>query len=472
MKIIPVILAGGFGTRLWPLSRQSLPKQFSNFFGEKTLFQNTILRFTDSERFTPPIVIGNHEHRFLIAQQLHEINIKPLAIILEPVSKNTAGSIIASSQYIQKNFGNEAISLICPADHHIDNFVNFSSLISKIDADFFQQYILTFGVKPNQPETGYGYISKSTVINAKNNIFNVEKFIEKPNINDATNLIKNPNNYWNSGIYLFNINYFLNIAKLLTPDIYSCCDLAVSNSVKDLDFTRLDDNHYNNCQNISIDFAIMEKTSNMAIMPLNLEWSDLGSWQAIRKLSPKDLQNNYSVGKVVNHNTTNCYIRSDYPVVATLGLDNLIIIATKDAILIANIDNSHQMKELYNKLQNQFLEICQNYSKALRPWGSFEIIDLGQKFKVKKILVNPFSSLSLQKHRHRAEHWVVVRGVANITCEEKNFSLQENQSTFIPRGKAHRLENKTSNILEIIEIQSGEYLGEDDIERISDNYGR
>jgi mannose-1-phosphate guanylyltransferase/mannose-6-phosphate isomerase len=472
MKIIPVILAGGFGTRLWPLSRKSLPKQFLNFFGEKTLFQNTILRFVDSEKFTPPIVIGNHEHRFLIAQQLNEINIQPLAIIIEPASKNTAGSIIISSQYIQKNFGNDAIALICPADHYIENFINFSSSIEKINADFFQQYILSFGIKPNHAETGYGYISKSTVIDEKNNIFNVEKFIEKPNINDASELIKTPNNYWNSGIYLFNINNFLNTAKLLTPDIYSSCDLAVSNSVKDLDFIRLDADHYNNCQNISIDFAIMEKANNMAVMLLNLEWSDVGGWQAIQKLSPKDLQNNYSLGKVVNYNTTNCYIRSDYPVVATLGLDNLIIIATKDAVLIANINNSHQMKELYDKLQNQFLEICQNYSKTLRPWGSFEVIDLGEKFKVKKILVNPFSSLSLQKHRHRAEHWVVVRGIADITCEEKNFSLQENQSTFIPQGKVHRLENKTPNILEIIEIQSGEYLGEDDIERISDNYGR
>jgi mannose-1-phosphate guanylyltransferase/mannose-6-phosphate isomerase len=472
MKIIPVILAGGFGTRLWPVSRQSLPKQFSNFFGEKTLFQNTILRFIDSEKFTPPIVIGNHEHRFLIAQQLQDINTKPLAIILEPSCKNTAGSIIVSSQYIQKNFGNDAISLICPADHHIENFVNFSLSIAQINDEFLQKHILTFGIKPNIAETGYGYISKSTTIDEKNNIFNVEKFIEKPNINDAKELIKNPNNYWNSGIYLFNVTNFLNTAKLLTPDIFSCCDLAVSNSIEDLDFIRLDANHYNNCQNISIDFAIMEKANNMAIMPLNIEWSDVGSWQAIQKLSPKDSQNNYSIGKVVNYNTTNCYIRSDYSLVATLGLDNLIIIATKDAVLIANINNSHQMKELYTKLQNHFLEICQSYSKTLRPWGSFEVVDLDKKFKVKKILVNPFSSLSLQKHRHRAEHWVVVRGVADITCEEKTFSLQENQSTFIPQGKVHRLENKTPNILEIIEIQSGEYLGEDDIERISDNYGR
>ena len=472
MKIIPVILAGGFGTRLWPISRQSLPKQFSNFFGEKTLFQNTILRFVDSEKFESPIVIGNQEHRFIIAQQLKEIGTNPLAIILEPTSKNTAGSIVAVSQYINKNFGNDKIVLICPADHHIIDSPKFCSMICNINTDFLQKYILTFGIVPSHPETGYGYILKSKNIAVDNNIFKVEKFIEKPITSHAEHFIKDPNYYWNSGIYLFNINNFLKTSLLITPDIFSFCESAVLDSIKDLDFIRLDENYYNKCPNISVDFAIMEKTNNMAIMPLNIEWSDVGSWNAIQKLSPKDSQNNFCSGKIFNFKTSNCYIRSDFSVLATLGVDNLIIIATKDAILIANINNSHEMKDFFTKLKNQFPNICQNYFKSLRPWGSFEVIDLGEKFKVKKILVNPFSSLSLQKHHHRAEHWAVVRGVADITCDNKTFSLQENQSTFIPQGTIHRLENKTPDILEIIEIQSGEYLGEDDIERISDNYGR
>lgn len=371
MKIIPVILAGGFGTRLWPISRQSLPKQFSNFFGEKTLFQNTILRFIDSTKFAPPIIIGNHEHRFLIAQQLQDINIKAQAIILEPTSKNTAGSIIAVSHYIHQNFDKDSIALICPADHYIDDSSQFVSQIIHGIQIANNEHILTFGIKPTNPETGYGYILKSAIIDEKNNIYKVDKFIEKPNIKDAESFISNNKYYWNSGIYLFNVNYFLNSAQSIAVNIYENCLLAVKNSTKDLDFIRLDEAFYNKCPNISIDYAIMETAKNMAIMSLNIKWSDVGSWRAIQQLSPQDLDNNFKFGRVINLNTKNCYIRSDSLAIATIGVENLIIIATKDAVLVANSHNSNEMRSLFSLLQNQYPEICRDYHKSLRPWGSF-----------------------------------------------------------------------------------------------------
>ncbi|NBX52959.1 MAG: mannose-1-phosphate guanylyltransferase/mannose-6-phosphate isomerase [Proteobacteria bacterium] len=470
MKITPVILAGGFGTRLWPVSRQSKPKQFSSFFGDKSLFQKTILRFNDPQKFSKSIIICNNEHRFMVASQLDEIKTSARTIILEPSSRNTAGAIASVAHIISKNNADE-IMLICPADHLIDDVKNFTNAVYKNSKLALEKFFITFGIKPKYPETGFGYILKSSPIEG-GNAFMVDKFIEKPNAQVAEKLLENPNCYWNSGIFLFSARTYLETLKILNNEIFETTKNAVASAQKDLDFIRLEAKEYEKCPNISIDYAIMEKAQNIALAPLNTDWSDVGSWQTLHQLSDKNSDQNYIEGQVATLKTTNCYIRSEGPLVACLGVNNLIIIATKDVFLVANIKDSQSIKELFEIVKNSYSQYCLNHQTCIRPWGSFEIIDAGINFKVKKILVNPHSALSLQKHNQRAEHWVVVRGIASITRENEYFELKENESTFIPLGHKHRLENKTNDILEIIEIQSGSYLEEDDIQRFRDNYGR
>lgn len=470
MKITPIILAGGFGTRLWPVSRQSKPKQFSSFFGDKSLFQETILRFNDPQKFSKPIIICNNEHRFMVASQLDEIQTYARAIILEPSSRNTAGAIATVAHFISQNNPDE-IMLICPADHLIKDTQNFTNAVYKVAKLALEKLLITFGIKPQYPETGYGYILKSSAIN-DSNAFMVDKFIEKPSAQVAEKLLENSNCYWNSGIFLFCARTYLESLKILNNEIFEIAKNCLAKAQKDLDFIRLEAKEYEKCPNISIDYAIMEKAQNIALAPLDIDWSDVGSWQSLYRLSAKNSDQNYIEGKIITLKTSDCYIRSEGPLVACLGVNNLIIIATKDVFLVANIKDSQSIKELFETVKNSFSQYCLDHQTCIRPWGSFETIDIGMNFKVKKILVNPHSALSLQKHRHRAEHWVVVRGTASITREDKYFELKENESTFIPLGHKHRLENKTSDVLEIIEIQSGKYLEEDDIQRFNDNYGR
>jgi len=470
MKITPVILSGGSGTRLWPISRQSNPKQFSNFFGEKSLFQKTILRFKNNENFANPIIICNNEHRFIVASQLQEIAVIPQKIILEPFARNTASAIAIASHAVEKS--SSQIILVLPSDHLIleEKFFIEQIILAKKFAQ--KNYLITFGIKPSNAETGYGYIEKSEAIDAENTIFNVANFIEKPDKKRAEEFIAQNNFYWNSGIFLFEVKNYLQNLEKFEKNIFIHSKNSYDLSKQDLDFTRLDAEEFAKCSDISIDYAVMEKASNIAIMPLNVGWKDVGSWDSIDNLSQQDCNQNSFNGKVVALKTKNCYINSPQQLVATIGIENLIIVSTKDAILIANKNNSQDVKELFENLKKNNSQYCYESPISLRPWGSFEIVDLGKNFKVKKIMVKPFCALSLQKHQHRSEHWVVIKGTANVVCEDHEFILNENESTFIPLGKKHRLENKNNHLLEIIEIQTGNYLGEDDIFRFNDNYGR
>ncbi len=473
MKITPVILSGGSGTRLWPISRQLNPKQFLDFFGEKTLFSQTILRTKNTELFNPPIVVCNSEHRFIVAEEFKKSKITPRSILLEPVAKNTAPAIaVASLDLLENNNTDNDLILVMPSDHFITNESKFISQVNKAKELAKQGYLITFGIIPSYAETGYGYIKIGDELNKNSKIFNVEKFIEKPDSESASKYFKSKEYLWNSGIFLFSAQSYLQNLRQLNNQIFTNCVRSYSKAVKDLDFIRLNQDDFENCPNLSVDYAIMEKADKVAVMPMSIGWSDIGSWQAIADLTPKDHEENSLIGNVFALKTKNCYINSTHGVIGAIGVKDLIIVSLKDAFLVANKNNAQDVKKLFEILVNNHREEVIHHTKILRPWGSFETIDLGTNFKVKRITVNPQCSLSLQMHQHRCEHWVVVKGNAVVTCGNKILNLKENESTYIPLGKKHRLENKGKNLLEIIEVQTGNYLGEDDIVRFEDKYGR
>jgi mannose-1-phosphate guanylyltransferase/mannose-6-phosphate isomerase len=472
-KITPVILSGGSGTRLWPISRALNPKQFLDFFGENSLFQKTALRVNSSE-FHEPVVICNNEHRFLAAEELKKINIAPQSIILEPVAKNTAPAItIAALDIITKHGKKNDLMLVMPSDHLIQDEQKFiSQLKEAAKAAMHDDYLITFGIVPNKAETGYGYIKKSEELKSFENIFAVEKFVEKPKKEVAEDFVRSGEYLWNSGIFLFRASSYLEALQKFQGDMFVACCNSYNKAVRDLDFVRLAQEDFEKCTNISIDYAVMEKAEKVAVMPVNVGWSDVGSWQTIAELSKKDENENSLIGEVRAIKTKNCYINSRNGIIATIGVENLIVIALKDVVLIVNKDNAQDVKDMYEMLKKEKRDECNSHTKVLRPWGSFETIDVSDRFKVKRITVNPKSSLSLQMHNHRAEHWVVVKGTAHVTCGTKEFVMTEDESTYIPVGKKHRLENKGQIPLELIEVQTGGYLGEDDIIRFSDIYGR
>lgn len=473
MKITPVILSGGSGTRLWPISRSLNPKQFLDFFGEYSLFQKTALRVSDSKKFYDPIVICNNEHRFTVAEELLKIDVNPKSIILEPVGRNTAPAIaIAALDVIARNAKKDDLILVMPSDHIIENEADFLSHVTKAAEIAQQDYLVTFGIVPTKAEAGYGYIKKDSLLKGSKEIFSVEKFIEKPDQKTAEKFLKSGEYLWNSGIFMFKASTYLESLQKLQNSIFLSCCNSYNKAIRDLDFIRLFAEDFEKCENISIDYAIMEKAEKVAVAPLEIGWSDVGSWQAISELTPKDHNENSLVGDVVALKTKNCYINSRNRLVTTIGVENLIVISLKDVVLIANKNNSQDVKELFETLKKQKRDECHTHTKVLRPWGSFETIDFADRFKVKKITVKPKSSLSLQMHNHRAEHWIVVKGTAHVTCGSKEFVMTEDESTYIPIGKKHRLENKGQIPLELIEVQTGVYLGEDDIIRFSDIYGR
>lgn len=473
MKITPTILSGGSGTRLWPVSRSLNPKQFLDFFGEYSLFQKTVLRTKNSVDFYKPIIVCNNGHRFTAAEELQKIEIEAQSIILEPAAKNTAPAIaIAALEIIANNSKKDDLMLVMPSDHIIKDENQFIYWMKKAANLAKEDYLVTFGVFPNKPETGYGYIKQGKKLDEFEEGFEVEKFVEKPSEEIAKEFLKSGKYLWNSGIFLFRASSYLeNLQKLQSESFISCCN-SHNKSVRDLDFIRLFAEDFEKCANISVDYAIMEKAKKVAVMPVDIGWCDVGSWQAVSEITPKDANQNSLIGDVAAKKTNNCYINSRHHLVATIGVENLIIIALKDVVLIANKNCSQDVKELFENLKKQKREECNSHKKVLRPWGSFENIDIGDRFKVKKIIVNPKASLSLQMHNHRAEHWIVFKGTANVTCGNKEFVLTEDESTYIPIGKKHRLENKGQIPLELVEVQTGSYLGEDDIIRFSDIYGR
>tara|TARA_A100000164_G_C21887743_1_gene763664 strand:+ start:250 stop:1737 length:1488 start_codon:yes stop_codon:yes gene_type:complete len=472
--IIPIILCGGSGSRLWPLSRRSFPKQFISLIDDKgkTLLQQTQERLSAIKNIQEPIYICNEEHRFIVAEQLREINISPWKILLEPFGRNTSaaislGSILALDEYENPNL------LILSADHNIKNTKKFIKKIHDGLKYSEEGRLVTFGVIPDFPETGYGYIESEKPLNVDNNLGeNITRFIEKPDKESAEKLVKDKRFTWNSGIFLFKAKTIINEIDKFAPQINQYCRESLKNSEQDLDFQRVNKSFFSKCPNISIDISVMEKTKLGTVIPLDVGWSDIGSWESVWKLSKKDLNGNSLKGNVVTKNTEDCYLKSEKRLLVALGIKGLVVVETSDAVLVANKKNSQEIKNIVEELKNKNHLEGTEHKKIYRPWGFFETLIEESFWKVKLIKVNPGESLSLQTHEFRSENWIVVSGTATVQVNEKKISLQKNQSISIPEGSMHRLTNKKSQDLKIIEVQVGSYLGEDDIKRFDDNYGR
>ena len=465
--IVPVILAGGGGVRLWPLSREFYPKQFINLVNDTSLFQDTIMRLPDE--LYSPLVICNEEHRFIVAEQLRQINSSNKGIILEPIGKNTAPAIAIAAMNLL-NEREDPILLVLSADHLIDNNQKFLKTIRIARKIAEQGKMVAIGVQPNKPEIGYGYIEVDN--SEKNEYYNIISFTEKPNLKAAKKYLNSGNHYWNSGIFIFKASVYLNELKKYEPEIFTICKKSCVNPPKDLDFIRLDNEEFYKCPNKSIDYAVMEKTNNGVVVPFDGSWSDIGSWEALWSSKVKDSNNNVSEGDVVLKKVQNSYIHSSNRLIVVNDISDLIIIDTQDALLVSSKKSSQDIKNIVQNLKKDNRSEPNNHRKVYRPWGYYDSIDTGKGFQVKRIFVNPGAKLSLQKHKKRSEHWVIVKGIALITCGKKVFQLNENQSTYIPKEEIHRLENKSDSPLEIIEIQTGDYLGEDDIIRLEDDYHR
>ena len=469
-KITPIILSGGSGTRLWPLSRKCYPKQFLSFFGDKTLFQNTVLRIDDEKYFNKALIVCNNEHRFMAANDLQNINYEYNSIILEPISRNTAPAIaLAAVEILQKNGEENDLMLIMPSDHLIEDSEQFIRDVESAKECAQKGNLITFGIIPQEAETGYGYIKKSSNSDWQN-IYNVAEFVEKPDKKTAQQYVDSKEYFWNSGMFLFKASTFLQELESFQLEILENCKKSHENAINDLDFIRAEAESFANCDNISIDYAVMEKSQKVMVCPIDIGWSDIGSWQSISQHCEADENGNNIKGDIKVIDTKNCYINSQNSLITTIGISDLIIVSLKDVTLIANKNRSQDVKKMFEILLKEKREECQNHIKAFRPWGSYEQIDLGQRFKVKRITVKPGAALSLQLHKYRA--WIVVKGQAHVTNDDKEFILKEDQSTYIPTNQKHRLENKGDKDLEVIEVQTGEYLGEDDIIRFSDKYGR
>tara|TARA_B100000965_G_scaffold251330_1_gene211410 strand:- start:2274 stop:3725 length:1452 start_codon:yes stop_codon:yes gene_type:complete len=473
--IIPVILSGGSGTRLWPLSRESYPKQFLALDSEKkkTLLQKTYERLIGLQGLENPILICNKDHRFIIAEQFREINTEPQAIILEPIGRNTAPAIaVAALKAI--SLGQDPLLLILAADHLIEDIIEFQKVIQSAKTYANQGRLVTFGIVPTSAETGYGYIEAKESLQKKDNItgLEIEKFIEKPTREVAEELIKDCRYTWNSGMFLFKASSIINELEKYAPAIINYCKVAIEKDEIDLDFQRLDEESFKKCPKISIDIAVMEKTKLGTVMPLNVGWSDIGSWKSLWDISHKDDNGNYINGRIVSDKIKNCYLKSEKRLIVALGIENIIAVETNDAILLADREHSQNIGKIIKNLDNSKFPEGKMHKKIYRPWGNYTTIGEGSKWQVKLIEVKPNASLSLQMHHHRSEHWVIVNGTALIEKDGEKKLLVENQSTFIPLGCKHRLSNPGSIKLELIEVQSGTYLDESDIIRFEDSYGR
>ena len=471
--LLPVILCGGTGSRLWPLSRSSFPKQYLSLFDEtnNSLLQETQSRLNNLKYVESPIIICNEEHRFIVAEQMREINIKPKSILLEPFGRNTAPAIISAALKGSED-GLDPTLLILSSDHKIEDINQFLLVINKARKYCDEGKIVTFGVKPTSPETGYGYIKTLLEIESELKAYPIEKFIEKPNLQTAEKLIKDNKNYWNSGIFMAKSSTLLNEANKYCKGLTSACQDSLDPSLLDLDFQRMKKETFKMCPNISIDKAIMEKTKIGMVIPFEAGWSDIGSWKTLWEVSKKDNNGNVLSGNIINQFTKNCLIKSDKKLVVGIGIKDLIIVDTNDAVLIVNKDDCQKVKEIVPYLKKIGSNVGTNHETMYRPWGCYSSIANGNKWQLKTIQVKPKAKLSLQMHKHRAEHWIVVSGVAEIEIDCNKKFLKENQSAYIPLGSKHRLSNPGEEVLMMVEVQSGDYLGEDDIIRFEDIYGR
>ena len=463
----PVILSGGSGTRLWPLSRGQYPKQFLPLTSEHTMLQETMLRLSGLGELKSPIAVCNEDHRFMMAEQLWEIGIKPAAIILEPVGKNTAPAVAIAALSAESE---DEILLVLPADHVITNIEPFHLAIVEAEILAGQGYLVTFGIVPTHPETGYGYILRGSA--QQGSAYKVSAFVEKPDLATAENYFKSGDYLWNSGMFAFTAGNFLKELEKFNPEILSACKQALSAAKADLDFIRLDKTIFSTCPADSIDYAVMEKTDKAVVVPLAAGWNDVGSWSALWDVTDKDAFGNAISGDVLTVDTKNSYIFSENKLVTVIGVEDLVVVETKDAVMIASKDRVQEVKQIVDQLKQLGRSEAHVHRKAYRPWGHYDSVDTGDRHQTKRIVVKPGAKLSLQKHHHRAEHWVVVKGTALVTRGDEQILLTENESTYIPLGTVHRLENPGVIPLEIIEIQSGSYLGEDDIVRFGDSYGR
>ncbi|MBC8440245.1 MAG: mannose-1-phosphate guanylyltransferase/mannose-6-phosphate isomerase [Deltaproteobacteria bacterium] len=469
--IIPIILAGGSGTRLWPLSRQLYPKQLIDIYNEKTMLQNTVLRLQGLEMIGSPIVVCNEDHRFMTADQLKNIEIDSLAIILEPVGRNTAPAIaLAALKAMQHE--EDPILLVLPADHVIEKKLDFHAAIKAGLTYAEKDYLITFGVIPDSPETGFGYIKKGKLLESETGASKIERFVEKPDLDTAKKLFDSGSYCWNSGMFMFKASAIIKELETLAPDIMMPCKGLIEAGVQDLDFFRISLEGFKDIPSDSIDYAVMEKTSKGIVIPFDAGWNDLGSFDALWQAGKKDENLNVIKGDVLTHDVKGSYINSESSLIAAVGIENFVIVETKDAILVSPRNQVQDVKKIVKQLKDNNRNEIISHRKVYRPWGSYETVDSGHRFQVKRITVNPGAKLSLQKHFHRAEHWTVVSGAATVTRGEEEMLLKEDESTYIPLGTLHRLENPGKIPLELIEVQSGSYLGEDDIVRFDDVYGR
>jgi mannose-1-phosphate guanylyltransferase/mannose-6-phosphate isomerase len=466
----PVVLSGGSGSRLWPLSRQNQPKQFLTLIGDHSLFQETILRANALPGAGAPVTVCAEDHRFMVGEQLQAIGVANGAILLEPIARNTAPAIALAALHLVASEP-EATMLVLPADHLIEDVQAFRDAVARAATLAEQDWLVTFGIHPDYPETGYGYIARGESLGEGGYL--VSRFVEKPDLATAEGYVAEGTYAWNSGMFLFKAQRFIDELGRHAPGILSAARAAYAQAQTDLDFIRVGKEAFAASPNDSIDYAVMEKTDRAAVVPVSCGWSDIGSWSSLWSVAERDGDGNRYEGDVISVDTTGSLVRaSERRMIATIGVEDLIIVDTPDATLVARKDRVQDVKAIVDKLKQAGRQEHLFHRKVYRPWGNYDSIDMGERFQVKRIVVKPGGVLSLQKHHKRAEHWIVVSGVAEVTCDERVFDLHENQSTYIPLGSVHRLRNNGTEPVELIEVQSGAYLGEDDIVRLEDVYGR
>ena len=468
-RVSPVILSGGGGTRLWPLSRAAYPKQLLDLGGERSLLQDTVARVS-AEGFAPPLIICNDEYRFLVAQQLRDLGTQG-ELMLEPAGRNTAPAAAMAALHLSRD-DPEALLLVLPSDHVIADVAGFHAMVAAGARAAEAGWLVTFGVTPDRAETGYGYIKKAQALDEAPGCFAVERFVEKPDPETAEAYLASGDFAWNSGMFLFKANRLIEEMKRLQPEIVDACAAALAAAKKDLDFLRLDADAFAKSPKISLDHAVMEKTERAAVLPVDIGWSDVGSWDALWRIRSSKGASNTLVGDVMALDSHGSYLHSEKPLLAVVGVEDLTVVATADAVLVCPRERSQEVRDLVGQLEHAGRPEATHHRRVYRPWGSYESIDMDEGFRVKRLILLPGASISLQRHQHRSEHWVVVRGTAEVTRGEDVFLLQPNESTYIPVGTIHRLHNPGEEDLQIIEVQCGDYVGEDDIERFEDVYGR